>query len=576
MTVPAQSIVAGCLQTTFRRELKHFLANRILERLWAKDASLWSGEEFEPSHIQASLEFLDLPDKLDSLLFGVLGAESIAQAEGLFDRVLVAFANLHLTARAIVALSPPLTRPRIFVLDNTNPISTRAVENEIDLPHTVFLFDNKSSFGLEHHSLFLYFWHRLELAGIQEPRLHFASHTVSSSYLASVTKDYKFRFKLKEPAGIPSVFGSIRYFAGHLAAFACVPTNEVLTCAKESRASCSRGADQGENPALQLAVFIASAANARVPFLYFLAPPLLGPYAALICQLVGGSLCREGQRPVPISLSAPCSTESFEDSGAFVILTRGEEVDPTLQAQISRIEEKAIPFIHIRLSQPLDLLAEIFKWQVATALAGARLARDPFDWEGVRLPQTLAAELLNNLKPGNNTLLRRPRVQESGIQLFAEGRTRHEISLLNLVESLSSFLELRQPESLLTLFVFLHRSPETQEQIFKIREQLVRTLGIPVLVAYGPRAVDTYGYLFRRGSPSRLNIIMTAENPVDVPIPGASYTFGQMYHALALGQFEALASDDRFAIRLHLEGDLAQALERLHRILVQAGQRVRI
>ena len=299
MTVPAQSMVAGGLQTTFGRELKYFLANRILERLWAKDASLWSGEEFEPSHIQASLEFLDLPDILDSLLFGVLGAESIAQAEGLFDRVLVAFAHLHLAARAIVAFSPPLSRPRIFVLDNTNPISTRTVENEIDLPHTVFLFDDRSSFGLEHHSLFLYFWHKLELAGVQKPHLHFASHTVSSSYLASTARGYNFRFKLKEPSGIPSVFGSIRYFAGHLAAFAGVPTNEVLTCAKESRASCSRGADQGENPALQLAVFIRLSGECPCPLSLFSRPAATG---ALRCTDLSACRWKSMQRG-PVSRS---------------------------------------------------------------------------------------------------------------------------------------------------------------------------------------------------------------------------------------------------------------------------------
>ena len=61
MAIPAQSIVAGCLQTAFHRELEYFLENRVLERLWAKDATLWPEEEFEQSHILSNLGWLDLP-----------------------------------------------------------------------------------------------------------------------------------------------------------------------------------------------------------------------------------------------------------------------------------------------------------------------------------------------------------------------------------------------------------------------------------------------------------------------------------------------------------------------------------
>ena len=62
MTIPVQLIVAGCLQSAFRRELEYFLENRVLQRLWAKDATLWPGEQFEQSHILPNLNWLDLPE----------------------------------------------------------------------------------------------------------------------------------------------------------------------------------------------------------------------------------------------------------------------------------------------------------------------------------------------------------------------------------------------------------------------------------------------------------------------------------------------------------------------------------
>jgi len=67
--------------------------------------------------------------------------------------------------------------------------------------------------------------------------------------------------------------------------------------------------------------------------------------------------------------------------------------------------------------------------------------------------------------------------------------------------------------------------------------------------------------------------VITAEPTIDLPIPGASYTFGQLDGALALGEFEGLVESDRFVVRIHLTGDIPAALDNLGHLVEQAMAR---
>src|SRR5208282_527457 len=127
-----------------------------------------------------------------------------------------------------------------------------------------------------------------------------------------------------------------------------------------------------------------------------------------------------------------------------------------------------------------------FCWEVATVMACARLGFDPFDESEARLPRAIAMEYLNKYSPANNTLSRRPRLDDKGLQLYAEGKTRREISTLSLEESLGSFLHLLQPESFLAVLVFLPQTPRVLAAFQTMRRSLTEKLAIPVLQVYGP------------------------------------------------------------------------------------------
>jgi hypothetical protein len=569
MTIPAQSIVAGCLQTAFHRELEYFLENRVLERLWAKDVTLWSKEEFEQARILSNLAWLDLPGTLEPFLQGMKQDDSAAMVDGLDCRALIAFESANLAARAILGLVPAREGRRAVVLDSTCPVAISHAEKEISLERSLFVFVSKAGYRLEDHALFLYFMEKLKTRGVSRAPQHFVAETEPDSYLATIGREYKFRAVFSDPPGILASFTSLRHLGALLVSRAALESEGVVAAAKEMLQACSSVAIPAENPALQLAAFLSGAALAERQFVAFLATPSLIPYTHCLGQLIGGSLAKEGPGLIPIDGKVPRDTHALEDKAAFVVLTYAGDADPELSDRMTRFRFSGVPFIHVQIAGPLDLLQVTFAWEVATVMACARLGFDPFDAPESRLSRAIAMEYLNKYSPANDTLSRRPRLQDKGLQIFAEGKTRHEISTLNLEGALGSFFRLLQPESFLAVLVFLPQIPPVLAAFQAVRAKLAEKLAVPVLLAYGPHSLHHYSHLHRQGLPHGQFLVFTADPPIDLAIPGASYTFGNLYRALALGEFEALVQSDRFVVRVHLTGDIPAALENLGHVIGQ-------
>jgi hypothetical protein len=570
MAIPAQSIVAGCLQSAFHRELEYFLENRVLERLWAKDAKLWPEEEFEQSHILSNLGWLDLLGSLEPFLNAVKQEELAATADGLNCRALIAFEAANLTARALLPFVQSGNNRQTVILDSTCPTTIYRAEKQINLERTLFIFASKAGYRLEGQALFLYFMEKLQSLGVPQPPQHFVAETEPGSYLATLGREYNFRATFADPSGILAPFTSLRHLGALLVLQLAQEPEGIVAAAKEMHLACSCDAIPAENPALQLAAFLSGAAVAKRRYVAFLATPSLVPYTYCLSQLIGGSLAKKGPGLIPIDGEVPRDTHGLEQKAAFAILTYAGDTDPKLCDLMSRFRFSAVPFVHVQIAEPLGLLSATLGWEIATVMACARLGFDPFDESEARLPRAIAMEYLNKYSPANDTLSRRPRLQDRGLQLFAEGKTRREISTLNLEESLGSFFQLLQPESFLAVLVFLPQTRRVLAAFQALRKKLAEKLAIPVLLAYGPHSLHHYSHLHRKGLPHGQFLVFTAEPAIDLAIPGASYTFGQLYRALALGEFEGLVQSDRFVVRVHLTGDIRVALENLGHVVSRA------
>ncbi len=93
---------------------------------------------------------------------------------------------------------------------------------------------------------------------------------------------------------------------------------------------------------------------------------------------------------------------------------------------------------------------------------------------------------------------------------------------------------------------------------------------VATTVGYGPRFLHSTGQLHKGGAGSGVFIQITADDSADLQIPGEPFTFGVLKAAQARGDFQALASRERRAIRVHLGQDTAAGLKQLHALVREA------
>jgi hypothetical protein len=189
------------------------------------------------------------------------------------------------------------------------------------------------------------------------------------------------------------------------------------------------------------------------------------------------------------------------------------------------------------------------------------------------LPRLFATEILEELSRGRTPFQRTPRFVEQLNQLYAEGRTRQEISAVNMTEALRSFLRVSTPGKHVTLLVYLSPSPQVDAAFAEIRAKTTEALQLPVVLAYGPLAGRPHGYLFREELSYGPCIVFTTDQQLHTAIPGASYTFSQLHQALSLGEYDTLVHWDRPVIRLHLTPEFPQVLQQLRHLFDQALHR---
>ena len=114
---------------------------------------------------------------------------------------------------------------------------------------------------------------------------------------------------------------------------------------------------------------------------------------------------------------------------------------------------------------------------------------------------------------------------------------------------------------------------EVNAKLEEIRRRLRHVTRRAITLGYGPRFLHSTGQLHKGGANNGIFIQLTYDDPVELAIPGASYSFSQLQAAQAAGDLEALQSKGRRALRLHIDGDLLNGLQALLNAVELAGER---
>jgi glucose-6-phosphate isomerase len=569
MPLTAQRISPGYLADVCQEESNRLRAGEAVQKLWAGQPGLWKDDSGHARTIANRLGWIGVLDSMRAEAPALQDLARDIRDSGVGDIVLMGMGGSSLGAEVFSLIFPAPPGRQFLVLDSTDPAAIQQVERSIDLPHTLFVVASKSGKTIETLSQFFYFHRRLVQAGIRPVGRSFLAITDRGSYLDHLAEEYDFRLTFRNPEDIGGRYSALSYFGLVPAALWGVDIAAVLDGAIEMRAACGPEREADANPALQLGSLLGAAARRGDDKLVLLSTPKLTPLGDWIEQLIAESTGKEERGIVPVAGGVALPIDVLERGCVTAALLLEGEDRATLEPILRALKQRGAPVVEIEFKSVTQLGAEFFKWEIASALACALLAVDPFDEPNVQESKDNTARILESFESSSEMPLGSPRLVESGIELYAEGVARAAISTLQLSAALRTFFSERRPDDYVAILAYVARDAANSSDLNSLRATLAERLSLPVLLSYGPRYLHSIGQLYKGGPVSGIFLMITSEKSEDLPIPGAKYTFGQLEMAQALGDMQSLARLGKPVLRLHLTEGAPAGLSSLRRAIDQ-------
>ncbi|MBI4574432.1 MAG: hypothetical protein HY713_14235 [candidate division NC10 bacterium] len=141
----------------------------------------------------------------------------------------------------------------------------------------------------------------------------------------------------------------------------------------------------------------------------------------------------------------------------------------------------------------------------------------------------------------------------------------------SLAGALRAHLARIRPNDYVALTAYLQATPAIAEALGAIRSHIRDRFRVATTVGYGPRFLHSTGQLHKGGGDNGVFIQFTADDAVDLLIPGEPHSFGVMKAAQALGDLQSLQRRNRRALRVHISGSIEGGLRRVLEAVRETG-----
>ena len=486
----------GTLAPTVAKRLDEAARNETASRIWSRDHTVWKPDATE---IADRLGWLDLPETMPERTGALQAFVRQVRADGFTHALLLGMGGSSLAPevyRRVLGVAPGGVD--LTILDSTHPRAIAAVERSRDLEHTLVVVSSKSGATVETLCHCDYFFAK---TGRGE---QFVAITDPGSPLEALAQRRGFRAIFLNPPDVGGRYSALSVFGLLPAALIGADVAAILEAGAEMACACDRYVPSSENPALWLGALMGEAARAGRDKLTLMLGADLAPFGAWTEQLVAESTGKEGTGIVPVVDEELGEVGSYGHDRLFVALG---DVDG-----LSDLAAAGHPVARLRVSGPERLGAEFFRWEFATAVAGHVLGVNPFDQPNVAEAKKAALHILKERR------LDDPGLDDLKGPLGSLGRGDY-----------------------LALLAYIDPTPANTDRLQHIRLAIRDRKHVATTLGFGPRYLHSTGQLHKGGPESGVFIQVVDETyELDLPIPGRSFSFGELLAAQALGDLLAL------------------------------------
>jgi transaldolase/glucose-6-phosphate isomerase len=555
------------LKTAFEEEMENWRKDGRIRNLWAGDKTLWTSADEDKwvGWLNIVGEELADVDRLHSFA-------DETQKRGFTDVVLLGMGGSSLGPEVLAATFGRQSGwPRFHMLDSTDPAQIRAIERAVDLGETLFIVSSKSGSTLEPNIFMEYFFERVAtVRGKEKTGEHFVAVTDPGSSLERRAKELRFARIFHGVTTIGGRYSVLSKFGLVPAAAMGIDVKRFLKAVQPMELSCGADVPPAENPGVQLgiAMGVASKRFGRDK-VTVVASPGIADLGAWLEQLLAESTGKQGRGLIPLAGEPLATPEHYGSDRFFTYLELDGQIDQSQRQEVEALERAGHPVARISVKDEWHIGQEFFRWEIATAVAGAIIGIDPFDQPDVEASKDKTRALTQDYEKSHRLPTETPMFHENGLALYADPRNAAELGRHN---TLSGYLKSHfgrvhaKAGDYVALLAYIQRDEAHTQALTGMRARIRDKTRAATCLGFGPRFQHSTGQAYKGGPNSGVFLQITCDDPADIEVPGHSYTFGVVKAAQARGDLDVLVERGRRALRVHLK-DVDAGLAELGRAI---------
>ncbi len=533
-----------------------------IRKLWQRDKSVWTGSD---------------ENKWLGWLTSV-GAADVADYEDFTHRVKGQnFTHAVVLGMGGSSLGPEVLAktfdkqpgfPKLHVLDSTDPAQVRTMQASINLANTLFIVSSKSGGTTEPNVMKDYFFARVsEAIGADKAGHRFIAVTDPGSSLEKTAIKQGFARIFHGDPTIGGRYSVLSPFGLVPAASAGIDLATLLKNALAMVRSCGADVPPQDNPAVQLGLAMGLAGREGRDKVTISASSKIADFGAWAEQLIAESTGKEGKGLIPIEGESLGEANLYGNDRFFIdIRTHGED-DADHDEKLRALESAGHPVVRIVLNSIDQIGQEFFRFEMATAVAGAILGINPFNQPDVEAAKIKTRELTAAFEKTGKLPAEKPVVMTAEVDIYTDTANADALHKAGANGDLSSWLkahfERTEAGDYVALLAYIERNDAHIDSLQKTRIAIRDRKKVATCAEFGPRFLHSTGQAYKGGPDSGVFLQITADDAKDLKIPGQKASFGVIKAAQARGDFDVLTERGRRALRVHLKGDLKSGLAML-------------
>lgn len=549
----------GKYSNLFDAVIKKLKDEKVIDRIWKKDFTVWNND---PTEISNRLGWLDSVE---------VTSRSLNEINHFVDEVKVAgYTNVLLMGMGGSSLAPEVFRLTfgvkegyldLAVLDSTHPEVVMDYAKKLNPAKTLYIVSTKSGGTVETISFMKFFYnYALHILGKEEVGKHFAAITDPGSGLQKIAEGLNFRKIFLNDPNIGGRFSALSLFGIVPAALIGVDVEKILSIAKDETINCKKtGKDISENTAAIIGAIIGTLGQKGIDKLTYIISPNISFFGAWVEQLIAESTGKIGKGILPVDLESIEAPEFYSDDRLFVYLKLKN--DNTYSDKVEKLKSAGFPILEFEIENIYELGKEFFSWEFATVIAGWLMKIQPFDQPNVEQAKVVAKQMMNDYQQKGKLPELNAIVEEKGIKVYGDFKVR------TVDEVLHTFLaDCKDGKNYVTIQAYLVPDKNTTEALQKLRTSIQKKYKAATTFGFGPRFLHSTGQLHKGDAGNGYFIQFVSDIKEDIPIPenpgteSTSITFGILIKAQALGDRQALLANKRKVITIDLGSDVIASI----------------